>query len=361
MFEYGQDFEYVTQQNASLGKETRVEYQIIETDGNLKRFYTPKSRQRQKPYRSIVFKRFVYICEAGCMHGEGFFGQTRLIRKSSKDRPLLTYHQFWSQRSPCFESFRFAKFLSSFVKSGLYELEVSRYKKLKQVNRLRKLEGSKKRGWSNGSLFSYAFLDALAKERAEIENVEEPMKIVALKGFFGQTMLVHKSANDHSLLTYHEFWFQDEPSFESFRYAKFLSSFVKSGLYELEVSRYKRMKQVERLTRLEGLKKKGWSNGSLFSYAFLDALAKERAEIENVEEPMKIVALNGTFIFGGMLLIVALFFFVIELRIFYSIFSALQRLWSRICLFPVLNRQGLVVSCNWICNVTLVTKCFIEN
>ncbi|CAL8127774.1 unnamed protein product [Orchesella dallaii] len=250
--ESGKDFETLTQQNASHGKETRVFSRIYNNtyENSRSLFVAIHGAFSQTSYKSIVFNRFVYICEAGCMDGPGFFGQT---------------------------------------------------------------------------------------------------------------MLVHKSAKDHSLLTYHEFWFQDEPSFEGFRYAKFLSSFVKSGLYELEVSRYKKMKQVERLKRLEGLKKKGWSNGSLFSYAFLDALAKDRAEIENVEEPMKIVALNGTFIFGGMLLIVAFLSFLIELRIFYSIFSALQRLWSRISLFTVLNRQRLVVSFNWICNVALATKCCRDN
>ncbi|CAL8127762.1 unnamed protein product [Orchesella dallaii] len=184
MSEYSRDFEILTQQNASHGKETRVEYQIIQYDDNLREFYAPiGTGDHQTPYRSKVFKRFVYICEAGCMDGEGFFGQTELIRKSSKDRPLLTYYQFWFQASPSFESFRFSKFLSSFVKSGLYELESNRFKKLKQVKNLKRLESSKKKGWSNGSLFSYAFL-ASAKGKAENENVEEPMKMVALKGTF---------------------------------------------------------------------------------------------------------------------------------------------------------------------------------
>ncbi|CAL8127777.1 unnamed protein product [Orchesella dallaii] len=184
--ESGKDFETLTQQNASHGKKTRVYSRIYNKtyENSTRLFIAMVLAYAQTTYNSIVFNRFIYICEPGCMDGPGFFGQTMLVHKSAKDHPLLTYHEFWFQTEPCFESFRFAKFLSRFVKSGLYELEVSRYKKLKQVKRLKKLEGSRKRGWSNGSLFSYAFLDASAKERAQKENVEESMKIVALKGTF---------------------------------------------------------------------------------------------------------------------------------------------------------------------------------
>ncbi|CAL8127780.1 unnamed protein product [Orchesella dallaii] len=184
--ESGQDFETLTQQNASHGKETHVYSRIYnntyENSGSL--LTAMLIAYLRITYRSIVFNRFVYICEPDCMDGLGFFGQTKLVHKTVKDHPLLTYHQFWFQDRPSFQSFRFAKFLSSFVKSGFYELEVSRCKKLRHVKRLQKLEGSKKRGWSNGSLFSYAFLDALAKQRAQKENVEESTKIVALKGTF---------------------------------------------------------------------------------------------------------------------------------------------------------------------------------
>ncbi|CAL8127759.1 unnamed protein product [Orchesella dallaii] len=181
-----QDFETLTQQNISHGKETRVYSQIFnKTYDNSTRLFTAIARAyHHTTYISRKFKQFIYICESGCMDAAGFFGQTRLIRKLSKDRPLLTYHQFWSQQEPGFESFRFSKFLSCFVKSGLYELEINRFRKLTQVKRLKRLESSKKGGWSNVSLFSYAFLDVSAKEKAEKGNMEEPMKMMVLKGTF---------------------------------------------------------------------------------------------------------------------------------------------------------------------------------
>ncbi|CAL8127756.1 unnamed protein product [Orchesella dallaii] len=185
VFMEGEDFETSALQNATHGKEVHAYsvnfssiYDNSTTLSNAVGFAFGSGPIR----KSLKLDRFVLICEDGCMDGPAFFGQTRFIRKRFRERPILRYYKFWYQREPSFESFRFAKFLSGFVKSGLYDLEVNRYNKLKKTKSLKWLESSTKGGWSNGSLFSYAFLDASVKEKVEREIVEKPMKIVALNG-----------------------------------------------------------------------------------------------------------------------------------------------------------------------------------
>ncbi|CAL8127832.1 unnamed protein product [Orchesella dallaii] len=183
IYKHGKDFESDTLRNLSNGRESLVysdKYKSSYSNSTtIVDAMNLAAVERTEKY--VKFDRFVVICEEGCMENPGLLGQTRLIRKISNERPVLRSHQFWHQKEPSSESFRFAKFLGSFVESGLYELEVQRFKKLSQVRRLKRFESSKKRGLSNGSLFSYVFLDVKFKKQAEKEEVEEPMKVVALK------------------------------------------------------------------------------------------------------------------------------------------------------------------------------------
>ncbi|CAL8127753.1 unnamed protein product [Orchesella dallaii] len=180
------DFEIAALQNASHGKFVQVISVSVnrgfDRSTTLSSVLTQAFRNTKRLY--IKLERFVTICEGNCMDGAGFFGQTGLNRRTTKERPVLIYYQFWFQVEPNFQTFRFAKFLSRFVSCGLYQLEFERFKKLQQFKLLSRLKNSTKRGWSNGSLFSYSFLDQRIRERCEVEKVENPMKIAALKGTF---------------------------------------------------------------------------------------------------------------------------------------------------------------------------------
>ncbi|CAL8127792.1 unnamed protein product [Orchesella dallaii] len=184
IYMHDKDFESDTLRNLSNGRESLVysdKYKSSYSNSTtIVDAMNLASLERTKKY--VRFDRFVVICEEGCMENPGLLGQTRLIRKISDELPVLRSHQFWHQNEPSSESFRFEKFLGSFVESGLYELEIQRFKKLNQLRRLKKFESSKRRVLNNGSLFSYVFLDVKFKKQAEKEKFEEPMKIVALKG-----------------------------------------------------------------------------------------------------------------------------------------------------------------------------------
>jgi len=98
--------------------------------------------------------------------------------------------------------------------------------------------------------------------------------------------------------------------------------YVQSGLYDFSNKKFRMWKQFEFQKRLRN-DNSGLSNGSLFSYIFLD---KKKIVIENVVEPTKTSTFRGTFYIACTMLSFSALAFILELWGY----LLLRRLWKDI-------------------------------
>ncbi|CAL8132756.1 unnamed protein product [Orchesella dallaii] len=117
--------------------------------------------------QDVNLQKFVSICLHDCPATMKLFGKqkNRFIRKPFKQESLLKLSKYWFQVEPNFATFRFSRFLSCVVQSGLHDFANNYYEKFKRMELLDRIAELRKTkfGGRNG-LFSLTFLSSNINE-----------------------------------------------------------------------------------------------------------------------------------------------------------------------------------------------------
>ncbi|CAL8128807.1 unnamed protein product [Orchesella dallaii] len=175
------DHQIKTLWNASIGIPTQIKYFPPTCDEHL---ITPAECISDKLIDGLkMFTKFAVACRLDCDKdwNLAFLGQNKMHRITLNTMSFFRSSQFWFRGSYGFANLRFPSFLAVYVQSGIYEIEVSRFKLLGHIKILHNLNVGRKLGMSNGSLFSYVWLGGKGKKE---ESEEKSTKVTAFSGTF---------------------------------------------------------------------------------------------------------------------------------------------------------------------------------
>ncbi|CAL8132744.1 unnamed protein product, partial [Orchesella dallaii] len=147
--------------------------------------------------------------------------------------------------------------------------------------------------------------------------------------FIGQQRLTYKSMNPVSAFSLSMYWVQFDPDMQTFRFARFLGSFVQSGLYDLATRYYNKFERLRLLDFMAGTRMvRPQNKGTLFSFVFLGG----KATVTDREIPTNISAMWGTFIISAWILMLSLFVLILEVQMPVDILNLIKSLFERLYL-----------------------------